>query len=231
MSVWDHEVLKSETSTRERHFTGNGLFVAGYPFNLSTYPLRKRKFHPSKIYIFLIEAAYALSPHPSPTLTPTCGGVICLFGQLCASAFLPSSEHSRCMMQFDRIFLACQFRMGYKPRRVFNRDCIDWSANRHFHLVTRALNGLINIWIGQSGGHMTSSSIAQPPFAFDCHHKYREAEGYAHWHCAVQLFADMAENWCHFLQWILSIPTLLEKCVFDFHMFLDIRLGVERNIV
>lgn len=34
MSGRDHEVLKSETRVRETPFTGNGLFVAGYHFNL-----------------------------------------------------------------------------------------------------------------------------------------------------------------------------------------------------
>ena len=42
---------------------------------------------------------------PIPTAIP-------LIGDVFASAFLSSSEHSRCMVQFDYIFLASWFRMG-----------------------------------------------------------------------------------------------------------------------
>lgn len=46
MSILDHKALQSEARVREMHLEGNGLFIAGYHFNLFLYLLRKKKFPP-----------------------------------------------------------------------------------------------------------------------------------------------------------------------------------------
>ena len=62
MSIWDYEILESEMRVREKHFTGNNLFIADFHLNFSLYLHRNRKQNiapPSKIYFSWEKQPYA----------------------------------------------------------------------------------------------------------------------------------------------------------------------------
>lgn len=92
--------------------------------------------------------------------------------------------------------------------------------------MPRALNSLINIRVGDTGAHITFSSLARLLFVCYLNYRFLGAEGSAHWPCKAQLFADIATKLVSFLAVNFKyIQIRLMNVLPYFHMFLDIRFG------